>query len=164
MSKMMRSLIAIAAFALSSSLGWADDRPAGIPEEARYAKVDRVIDGDTIVLMDRSRVRLEGIDAPERDQPYGPVATAALEYMVGRAIYYVETDEDRYERMLATLYHSKEGYNINASLVCAGFAWWYEKYAPNNQLLDNCQKEAREAPRGLWEDEDAVPPWVWRRR
>lgn len=99
----MRSLIVIAAFALFSSLGWADDRPAGIPEEARYAKVDRVIDGDTIVLMDRTRVRLEGIDAPERDQPYGPVATAALEYMVGRAIYYVETDEDRYERMLATL-------------------------------------------------------------
>ena len=142
----------------------ANDRPPGIPEEARYAKVDRVIDGDTIVLMDRSRVRLEGIDAPERDQPYGPVATTALEYMVGRAIYYVETDEDRYERMLATLYHSKEGYNINASLVCAGFAWWYERYAPDNQLLEGCQKEAREAPKGLWEDEDPMPPWEWRRR
>ena len=142
----------------------ANDRPAGIPEEARYAKVDRVIDGDTIVLMDRTRVRLEGIDAPERDQPYGPVATAALEYMVGRAIYYVETDEDRYERMLATLYHSKEGYNINASLVCAGFAWWYERYAPDNQLLEGCQREAREAPKGLWEDDDPMPPWEWRRR
>ena len=119
---MVRSLIAIAALALFSYLGWADDRPAGIPAEARYAKVDRVIDGDTIVLMNGSRVRLEGIDAPERDQPYGPTATAALEYMVGRSVYYVETDKDRYERMLATLYHSKEGYNINASLVCAGFA------------------------------------------
>ena len=160
----MRSLIAIATFALFSSLGWADDRPAGIPEEARYAKVDRVIDGDTIVLMDRSRVRLEGIDAPERDQPCGPVATSALEYMGGRAIYYVETDKDRYDRMLATLYHSKEGYNINASLVCAGFAWWYERYAPENQLLEDCQKEAREAPKGLWEDDDPMPPWEWRRR
>ena len=46
---MMRSLIAIATFALFSSLGWADDRPAGIPEEARYAKVDRVI--DAVVVM-----------------------------------------------------------------------------------------------------------------
>ena len=142
----------------------ASERPAGIPAEARYAKVDRVIDGDTIVLMDRTRVRLEGIDAPERDQPFGPAATAALQYMVGRAIYYVETDEDRYERMLATLYHRKEGYNINASLVCAGFAWWYERYAPDNLLIEGCQKEAREASKGLWEDDDSVPPWEWRRR
>ena len=84
-------------------LAHADDRPSGIPGEAKYVKVDRVIDGDTIVLMDGSRVRLEGIDAPERDQPYGPTATAALEYMVGRSVYYVETDKDRYERMLAKL-------------------------------------------------------------
>ena len=162
---MMRLLNALLIFTcLLTPSVHANERPAGIPEEARYAKVDRVIDGDTIVLIDRSRVRLEGIDAPERDQPYGSVATAALEHMVGRAIYYVETDEDRYERMLATLYHSKEGYNINASLVCAGFAWWYERYAPDNQLLKKCQKEAREAPKGLWEDEDPMPPWKWRRR
>ena len=132
-------------------LAEADDRPYGIPDEAKYVKVDRVIDGDTIVLMNGSRVRLEGIDAPERDQPYGPTATAALEYMVGRSVYYVETDKDRYERMLATLYHSKEGYNINASLVCAGFAWWYERYAPDNELLESCHREAQEAPKGLWE-------------
>ena len=147
-----------------TTLSWANDRPAGIPEEARYVKVDRVIDGDTIVLMDGSRVRLEGIDAPERDQPYGPTATAALEYMVGRSVYYVETDKDRYERMLATLYHSKEGYNINASLVCAGFAWCYERYAPDNELLESCHKETQDAPKGLWEDEDPMPPWKWRRR
>ena len=98
------------------------------------------------------------------DQPYGPTATAALEYMVGRSVYYVETDKDRYERMLATLYHSKEGYNINASLVCAGFAWCYERYAPDNELLESCHKETQDAPKGLWEDEDPMPPWKWRRR
>ena len=157
------SFASLVAFAWTLSV-YADERPAGVPSEARWVKVDRVTDGDTIVLMDRTRVRLHGIDAPERDQPYGPVSTSALEYMVGRAIYYVETDKDRYDRMLATLYHSKEGYNINASLVCAGFAWWYERYAPENQLLEDCQKEAREAPKGLWEDDDPMPPWEWRRR
>ena len=44
------------------------------------------------MIMDRSRVRLEGIDSPERDQPYGPTAMAALEYMVRRSVFYVETD------------------------------------------------------------------------
>ena len=90
----------------------ASDRPAGVPKEAKWEKVDRVVDGDTIVLMDRTRIRLHGIDAPERDQPYGPMATAALEYMVERGVYYVETDTDRYGRMVATLYHSRGGSDI----------------------------------------------------
>ena len=108
-------------------LAHADDRPSGIPDEAKHVKVDRVTDGDTIVLMDATRVRLPGIDTPERDQPYGPAATTALEGMVETSVYIVEVDTDRYGRMVGQLYHSKEGYNINASLVCAGFAWWYEK-------------------------------------
>ena len=121
---------------------YADERPAGVPLEARWVKVDRVTDGDTIVLMDRTRVRLHGIDAPERDQPYGPIATAALEYMVARSVYLVEVDEDRYGRLVGQLYHSKEGYDINASMVCAGYAWWYARYAPDSQVLNDCQIEA----------------------
>ena len=37
---------------------YADERPSGVPSEARWVKVDRVTDSDTIVLMDRTRVRL----------------------------------------------------------------------------------------------------------
>ena len=151
------------AFAWTLSV-YADERPAGVPSEARWVKVDRVTDGDTIVLMDRTRVRLHGIDAPERDQPYGPIATAALEYMVARSVYLVEVDEDRYGRLVGQLYHSKDGYDINASMVCAGYAWWYERYAPDSQILNNCQIEAQQAPKGLWEDEDPMPPWQWRRK
>ena len=161
----MRLLIAL--FALLPCLGWADVGPPGIPEEAKYAKVDRVYDGDTLVLMGGSRariIRLDGIDAPERDQPYGPIATAALEYMVARSVYLVEVDEDRYGRLVGQLYHSKDGYDINASMVCAGYAWWYERYAPDSQILNTCQIEAQQAPKGLWEDEDRMPPWEWRRR
>lgn len=142
----------------------ASDRPAGVPDKALWVKVDRITDGDTIVLMDRTRVRLHGIDAPERDQPYGPKATAALEYMVEKSVYIVEVDTDRYGRMVGQLYHSKEGYDINASMVCAGFAWWYERYAPDSKVLEDCQEKAESAPKGLWEDESPLPPWEWRRR
>ena len=142
----------------------ADERPSGIPLEARWVKVERISDGDTIVLMDRTRVRLFGLDAPERDQLYGAIATAALERMVGRSVYLVERDEDRYGRLVAQLYHSKEGYDINVSMVCAGYAWWYEHYAPESKVLNNCQREAQQAPKGLWGDADPMPPWEWRRR
>ena len=159
---MTKSLFAILLLLPLSVL--ADERPSGVPSEARWVKVDRVTDGDTIVLMDRRRVRLHGIDAPERDQPYDDIATAALNYMVGRSVYYVETDTDRYGRLVAQLYHSKEGYDINASMVCAGYAWWYERYAPDSRTLNDCQVEAQQTPKGLWEEEDPMPPWEWRRK
>ena len=142
---------------------YADERPLA-SLRSPLGQSRPITDGDTIVLMDRTRIRLHGIDAPERDQPYGDIATAALKYMVGRSVYYVETDTDRYGRMVATLYHSKDGYDINASMVCAGYAWWYERYAPADKLLEGCQEEAREMPKGLWEDENPIPPWEWRRR
>ena len=97
------SFASLVAFTWTLSV-YAYERPAGVPSEARWVKVDRVTDGDTIVLMDRTRVRLHGIDAPERDQPYGPIATAALEYMVARSVYLVEVDEDRYGRLVGQLY------------------------------------------------------------
>ena len=145
-------------------LAHADERHFGIPDEAKYVKVDRITDGDTIVLMDSTRVRLHGTDTPERDQPYGSEATAALESMVEGSVYILEVDTDRYGRMVGQLYHSTEGYDINASMVCAGHAWWYERYAPNSELLESCHKEAQSAPKGLWESDDPMPPWKWRRR
>jgi endonuclease YncB( thermonuclease family) len=66
---MTKSLFAILLLLLLSI--YADHRPSVVPQEARWVKVDRVTDRDTIVLMDRTRVRLHGIDAPERGQPYG---------------------------------------------------------------------------------------------
>ena len=161
----MHYIISLATFLIYfSEPALAEDRPTEVPDEARWVKVDRITDGDTIVLMDGTRVRLYGIDAPERDQPYGSMATAALEHMVEKSVYVVEVDTDRYGRMVGQLYQSKEGYDINASMVCAGFAWWYERYAPDSEVLEDCQEEAESAPKGLWEDESPLPPWEWRRR
>jgi endonuclease YncB( thermonuclease family) len=116
-------------------LAHADDRPSGIPDEAKYVKVDRVTDGDTIVLRDSTRVRLHGIDTPERDQPYGSEATAALENMVKESVYILEVDTDRYGRMVGQLYHSTEGYDINASMVCAGHAFRANAFVSPLNLL-----------------------------
>ena len=79
---------------------------------------------------------------PRERSPYGSEATAALENMVETSVYIVVVDTDRYGRTIGQLYHSKEGYDINASMVCAGHAWWYKRYAPDSELLRDCQEEA----------------------
>ena len=67
---MARALILTLSLAFIWALSaHADDRPSGVPSNARLVKVGRATDGDTIVLMDRTRVRLHGTDAPEWDQP-----------------------------------------------------------------------------------------------
>ena len=126
----------------------ADERPSEIPDEAKYVKVDLVTDGDTIVLMDSTRVRLHGIDTPERDQPYGKQATRNLDKLIGQTVFVVERDTDRYRRLVGTLY-TPEGVNANLEMVCNGSAWWYSRYAKNKSAMASCQDEAKDAELGL---------------
>lgn len=78
--------------------------------------------------------------------------------MVARSVYLVEVDEDRYGRLVDQLYNSN-GYDINASTVCAGHAWWYKRYKPESQILSACQVEAQQASSWIWGEEDPMPPW-----
>ena len=137
--------------------------PPGVPSEARWVKVDRVTDGDhcpdgshTRPCTRYRRTRAGSALWPNR---YG-----ALEYMVARGVYLVEVEEDRYGCLVGQLYRSKDGYDINASMVCAGYVRWYTRYVPDSQALNDCQVEAQLARWGLWEKEDPLPPWKWRRR
>ena len=162
----MRSLSTLAAVILWSALSHiavANDRPAGVPEEAKWVKVDRVVDGDTIVLMDKTRVRLHGIDTPERDQPYGKQATRALDALIKTKVFVEEKDTDRYGRLVGVLY-TADGLNVNLEMVCSGHAWWYERYAKFDSDLEDCQESAQGARLGLWANDNAVAPWGWRKR
>ena len=117
-----RSLAFLLLVTLVTPLSWANDLPAGVPEEAKWVKVDRVVDGDTIVLMEKARVRLHGIDTSERDQPYGKKATSALDALIETKVFVEEKDTDRYGRLVGVLY-TPEGLNVNLAMVCGGHAW-----------------------------------------
>ena len=134
-----------------------------IPKRAVEHRVKRIVDGDTVHLRDGTKVRLHGIDTPERDQPYGKQATRNLDKLIGRTVFVVEKDTDRYGRPVGVLY-TPEGLNINEAMVCNGSAWWYSRYARFASGLRKCQAEAKEAALGLWADDDPMPPWEWRRR
>ncbi|WP_205622665.1 thermonuclease family protein [Haliea salexigens] len=125
--------------------------------------VVRIADGDTLTLLDATntqhKIRLHGIDTPERRQPYGNAAREAL--VAGQHIGVVIQDTDRYGRTVGTVY--RNGMNVNLRLVEKGWAWRYERYARNDRELAQAQREARAARRGLWQDSHPIAPWEWRR-
>lgn len=128
--------------------------------------VFKITDGDTFKLRVDGReeeiIRLHGIDAPERDQPHGSDATAALsDWIASRQVTVQVEDTDNYGRLVGTVFVDDE--NINLAMVSAGHAWWYEYYAKTNHELETAQGQARSARRGLWSDRSAVAPWDWRR-
>jgi endonuclease YncB( thermonuclease family) len=77
---------------------------AEVPTDAAEHRVKRIVDGDTVHMKDGTKVRLHGIDTPERDQPYGKQATRNLDKLIGRTVFVVEKDTDRYGRLVGTLY------------------------------------------------------------
>lgn len=138
------------------------------PLHADYqATVQRITDGDTIVVrtadFEDIRVRLYGIDAPERNQPGGKEAGAFLRPLQGRLVTIIEMDVDRYGRTVALV--ESGGRSVNVEIVAAGWAWLYERYCRADVCAEikAAESEARAARRGIWAGEPA-PPWEWRRR
>jgi len=129
-------------------------------------RVSSVTDGDTLRIENLTGgsdiIRLYGIDAPERDQPYGSVASNALRTKVNDTrVRVVVQDTDDYGRQVGTVY--LESRNINLEMVAEGHAWWYEFFAPDNHELRQAQITAEESQLGLWRNANPVEPYDWRR-
>lgn len=134
--------------------------------QGQHGLVVKVIDGDTFDMKsgtEKIRVRLFGIDAPERGQAFNVKArefTASL--IAGEEVKVVIHEKDRYGRTVADVYRT-DGQHVNAEIVKAGFAWHFTRYS-NDPELAVLEREAKEARRGLWKDQNPVPPWEFRKR
>ena len=129
-------------------------------------RVVSVVDGDTLTLLTPARtelkVRLDGIDAPEKDQPWGARSKQALSDRVfGRSVSVRSKGRDRYGRTLGVV--AAGGADVNAALVRGGAAWAYRRYLADDRLI-RLEAEARAAKRGLWAlpPGQTTPPWEWR--
>lgn len=140
-----------------------------------------VSDGDTITLLDQSKrqhkIRVAGIDAPERKQPFGQRSKEYLSALVYTKEVVVLGDKaDRYGRTVAKIMVAKSDCTLPACprtedaglrQIQAGLAWWYRKYAKEQLPQDRARYETAEAKArangaGLWSEPDPVPPWEWR--
>jgi len=128
-------------------------------------KVVHIADGDTLTILtnvnQQVKIRLAGIDTPEKAQPFGNKAKQALAALSfqKQALIEVET-KDRYGRTVGTVIVN--GADVNAELVHQGMAWVYRKYT-NDQKLYALEAEAKKAKRGLWASEHPIEPWLWRK-
>lgn len=134
-----------------------------------WGKVVGVADGDTITVLApgnrQVKVRLYGIDCPEKKQAFGQRATQFTAQRVAGDMVRVEVmDADRYGRSVGVVY-ADNGQNVNRELIEAGMAWVYPSYCKTSFCTEwkRLQVRARSAGVGLWVDRNPVPPWEWRK-
>ena len=159
--------LGIACLALASlGLAWADEL---------QGRVVKVADGDTITVLDGQRqqhvIRLAGIDAPEKSQPYGQKSKAHLSQAVfGQTVTVTFDKRDRYGRIVGQV--RVLGEDANLRQLQAGWAWHYKQYqseqTPDQRsVYDAAERAAREKRLGLWQGQGPAspePPWDYRAR
>ncbi|WP_082685203.1 thermonuclease family protein [Hymenobacter sedentarius] len=142
---------------------------------AEAARVVRVVDADTYILLAGSstyRFRLLGVDAPERDQPFGPQAADSMARLLkpGRVVLVARAGMDLYGRTLgtvllptATVAAAGRPVPLDSLMVVRGWAWAFD---PDHKVAGRAQQQvaAQRAGRGLWKCgvPQAVPPKLWR--
>jgi endonuclease YncB( thermonuclease family) len=142
------------------------------------AKVLRVVDGDTVHVVNKAgkkfKVRLTGIDAPEKNQPYGLASTYKLtELLINKWVLLKSKPDngnlysiDRYNRVLAKVI--LDGRDINLAQVSSGYAWHFKRYQKQQSSIDSelysqAELYAKKNELGLWGEKNPIAPWKWRK-
>jgi endonuclease YncB( thermonuclease family) len=123
-----------------------------------------VADGDTITVMrdgEAVKVRLEGIDAPERGRPFSRKARSTLaSYVLKQEVTVRVKELDRYGRTVGRVF--VHGTDTSLAMVEAGLAWHFVRYS-DEAALAAAERAARARGKNLWSQPDPEPPWVERR-
>lgn len=124
-----------------------------------------VADRDTLTLHGdgnaQARIRLHGIDAPERGQPFSQRAKQELSDLVfGKIVEIEDLGQDRYGRTIGRVFVGE--IDVGQRLVEQGLAWHYTRY-DDSAALSQAEEKARKAKRGLWQEREPVPPGEWRK-
>ena len=129
-------------------------------------KVVRVSDGDTVVVLDSTntqyRVRLDGIDCPEKGQPFGKKATDFVKNITSKSefVTIVWKKKDRYGRILG--YLIVDEVNVNKELLRNGLAWHYKHFNKDKELAD-LEQQAKDKKLNIWSESNPIEPYYWRK-
>ena len=140
--------------------------------EVLIGKVVGITDGDTITVLDANKtehkVRLMGIDAPEKSQDFGSASKQALSnYIYQREVTVEYKKLDKYKRIVGKV--TLDGQDICLQMIVDGMAWHYTEYEKeqskaDRELYRHAEAKAREVNLGLWVEKQAVSPWIFRQK
>ena len=135
-------------------------------------KVVNVADGDTVTVLDEQKtqykIRLQGIDAPERAQAFGNQSKQSLHEMVhGKRVTVDYQKKDKYGRVVGKL--MLDNTDVCLEQVKRGMAWHYKQYANEQPKQDQeqyaqAEKKAQAESIGIWKDKSPTPPWDFRKQ
>lgn len=144
-------------------------------------RVIGIADGDTLTCLTvhrvQERIRLRGIDAPERKQPFGTRSQQNLSDLTyGKTVMVQWNKRDQWKRIIGTVWVEPTDcpgcghtLDVGRAQLATGMAWWFRRYA-NEQPLEERhayefeESEARARSIGLWQSQAPIPPWDWRRK
>lgn len=175
MIKVITSIL-IAVFLFS--FGYDNNKAESYKNNSAYSQVQKnsvvhgnvvhVADGDTVtVLLNNNvkiKVRLYGIDAPEKAQAYGPQSTGILKHFVAnKNVSVAILGTDKYGRKLGRIYLGNT--DINAEMVRLGAAWHYKQYDKSSKYNQYAmlEQEAKANRKGLWNKPNPLAPWDFRK-
>ena len=131
-----------------------------------------VADGDTITLLDQQKntykIRLQGIDAPEKKQAFGEKSKQSLHDLVHGKQVHVEYDkEDKYGRTVGKV--TLGDLDVCLQQLVLGMAWHYKKYqneqsANDRAVYSDTELKSKSLRLGLWADDTPMPPWEFRKK
>lgn len=157
-----KRVIGISIFVISSSLF---PLPSSLFAcEIVKGKVVAVKDGDTITVLKKKKeidVRLAGIDAPEKKQPYGNRAKYfTSDRVFGKTVKVIVEDEDRDGRKIGEVFYRDT--SLNEELVAEGLAWVDPRFSSSLGLAA-LQREAKARGIGIWKEPSPQAPWEYRK-
>jgi len=144
-------------------------------------KVINVADGDTITILDaqktQHKIRIAGIDAPEKRQAFGERSRESMaRFVAGKEVSADCHKTDRYKRQVCKVWVQPAdcptcGKTLDAghAQIVSGMAWWYREYAKeqtpeDRRRYESAEQEASARKRGLWADREPLAPWEWRKK
>ncbi len=133
--------------------------------EIYKGRVLSVSDGDTFTIKAKEKnikIRLFGVDSPEKKQKFGIEAMNYTRLMLYNKFVEIKViSKDKYNREVADVF-LEDGRCFNHEIVKTGYAWWYQYFAPNDRTLKALEYSARNKKIGLWKNPNPEAPWKFR--